>query len=421
MRGVRRRLLAAILVAVAGLLGACGGGGGETRTASPPDPPPSDPAPAGGLAMGLTEANPALLRHGGDVGAFAPWRDRLQALRPALYRLSVDWPQVQPTPDAPPDWSRPSDGCMRGQPPCQPSEGIRDVLRALRSQQQAGNGLAVMVVLSGVPDWAARPPGGCERSGIAPRSRPITDEGLQGYARLVRSLQDLAARERVAIRWWSPWNEPNGPYFISPQRESCRAGALPVSPAVYTGLARTLREQLRPGQELVVGELAGYERAQRFGTTVDEFFSGLPDDVVCGAAVYAQHEYAERGDAPDDTGAVGALERALDRRPCTRGKPIWVTETGVGGAHLGQSRSGGEAALRADCRALHRTLRRWHEDPRVDAAFQYTFRDDSVFAVGLADAGLTRTWPVYDLWLAWAGERRPDDPPPALPPACAAG
>lgn len=414
-----RCLLTATLLAAIVVLAACGGGGGPTSSA--PTPPPADPAPRGGLVMGLTESNPNLLWHGRDVGPFAAWRDRLEALRPSLYRLSVDWPQVQPSPDAPPDWTRPSDGCMRGQHPCHASAGIRDILRAVRSQQVAGNGLAVMVVLSGVPEWAARPPGGCERAGIAPRSRPITEAGLKAYGELVRSLQDLAARERVAIRWWSPWNEPNGPFFISPQRQSCRAGATPVSPTVYTRLARTLRSQLRPGQELVVGELAGYERAQRFGTTIAEFFGGLPDDVVCGAAVYAQHAYAERGDEADDPGAVGALERVLDRRPCTRGKPIWVTETGVGGAHLGQPRSGDEATIRADCRALDITLRRWHDDPRVDAAFQYTFRDDSVFAVGLADAALTRTWPVYDLWLAWAGERRPDDPKPALPPACAAG
>jgi hypothetical protein len=54
----------------------------------------------------------------------------------------------------------------------------------------------------------------------------------------------------------------------------------------------------------------------------------------------------------------------------------------------------------------------------VDAAFQYTFREDSAYPVGLADAGLTRTYPTYDLWAAW-GARAPSDPAPALPPSCA--
>ena len=43
----------------------------------------------------------------------------------------------------------------------------------------------------------------------------------------------------------------------------------------------------------------------------------------------------------------------------------------------------------------------------MQAAFQYTFRDDPAFPVGLADVGLTRTWPTYDEWLAWGGDRTP--------------
>jgi hypothetical protein len=98
-----------------------------------------------------------------------------------------------------------------------------------------------------------------------------------------------------------------------------------------------------------------------------------------------------------------------------------VTETGVGGPDVGGDRSGGLASLRQDCRALDAALRRWDIDPRVQAAFQYTFRDDPAFPVGLADAGLTRTWPAYDEWLAWAGDRPPGAPAPDLPAACAAG
>jgi hypothetical protein len=97
-----------------------------------------------------------------------------------------------------------------------------------------------------------------------------------------------------------------------------------------------------------------------------------------------------------------------------------VTETGVGGAHVGDRRAGGPATQRADCRAMATALARWRRDPRVTAAFQYTFRDDPAFPVGLVDASLTRTWPAYDLWLAWGGERRPDGPEPPLPPECAA-
>ena len=423
------RLLAAAALAAAAVLTACGGGGGgkststsgSTPTEAPPaKQPPTDVAPGGGLAVGLTEINPDLFWHGKDVGDFDPWRDRVEALKPQVYRLTVDWATLQPSADAPVDWTKASDGCMRGLQPCRPYSGIRDTLRAIRSQQQAGNGFATMVVIYGVPDWAAIKPTGCERDDIGARSRPITAQGLEAYKRLVRSLQDLARREGVAIRWWSPWNEPNGPFFISPQRAECRGSSKALSPAVYTKFARAMREELQPGQQLVVGELAGLQNARKYGTSISEFFDGLPDDVVCNAGVFAQHAYAKRGDRADDPGAVGTLEQVLDGRACARDKPIWVTETGVGGPHVGDERSPKDASIRADCQALNVALRRWDEDPRVDAAIQYTFRDDPVFPVGLADAKLTKEWPAYQLFKAWGGTRSPDGPPPALPKACSA-
>jgi len=423
------RLLAAAALAAAALLTACGGGGGgkststsgSTPTEAPPaKQPPTDVAPGGGLAVGLTEINPDLFWHGKDVGDFDPWRDRVEALKPQVYRLTVDWATLQPSADAPVDWTKASDGCMRGLQPCRPYSGIRDTLRAIRSQQQAGNGFATMVVIYGVPDWAAIKPTGCERDDIGARSRPITAQGLEAYKRLVRSLQDLARREGVAIRWWSPWNEPNGPFFISPQRAECRGSSKALSPAVYTKFARAMREELQPGQQLMVGELAGLQNARKYGTSISEFFDGLPDDVVCNAGVFAQHAYAKRGDRADDPGAVGTLEQVLDGRACARDKPIWVTETGVGGPHVGDERSPKDASIRADCQALNVALRRWDEDPRVDAAIQYTFRDDPVFPVGLADAKLTKEWPAYQLFKAWGGTRSPDGPPPALPKACSA-
>ena len=166
---------------------------------------------------------------------------------------------------------------------------------------------------------------------------------------------------------------------------------------------------------MVVGELAGLKNARKYGTSISEFFDGLPDDVVCNAGVFAQHQYSKRGAAANDPGAVGELEKVLDRRPCAKAKPIWVTESGVGGPHVGDQRSPKDESIRADCQALNVSLRRWNNDPRVDAVFQYTFRDDPVFPVGLADAKLSKAWPAYELFKAWGGQRKPDDPAPALP------
>ena len=63
-------------------------------------------------------------------------------------------------------------------------------------------------------------------------------------------------------------------------------------------------------------------------------------------------------------------------------------------------------------------LRRWHGDTRVEAAFQYSFREDDRFPVGLVDPALTRVYEPYEAWAAWAHRRRPSDAPPALPAAC---
>jgi hypothetical protein len=413
-----------------------GGAGGQstpppapTATAPPTKPPRPAPQPPGeGLAIGLGETRATLLwsrEAQPDLPAgMGPWRDRLTALHPRYFRLTVDWARIQPDPAQPPDWTMPDDGCQRGRPPCAAFSGIRDILRAVASQQNAGGGFEVMVSIFGVPAWAAAPASGCEREDVAPRSRPISDQGLLAYQALIRSLYQLASSEGVTLRYWSPWNEPNGTFFVSPQRAVCDRSSPPVSPAVYAKLDRAMRaelEQLPGEQKLVVAELAGLARPRLRGSGVEEFYKGLPDDVVCTASVYAQHAYAERGRPESALRPVEQLEAALDERPCAKDKPIWITETGVGGKDVGGDRTGGLATLRRDCRALDAALRRWDLDPRVEAAFQYTFRDDPAFPVGLADAGLTRTWPAYDEWLAWGGDRAPAAPAPDLPAACAAG
>jgi len=448
-------LLGAVAVAV------LGGGAPPEDAASPPprfEPqvaPPAPPeervpdepaAPTGRLAVGLSERNASLLFADGaravDPGLEAS-RRRVGALRPAYYRLAVDWAQLQPSPGRPADLTKPDDGCLRGIAPCGAFAGIRDQLRAVASQQRArgpagdppartgapspagasspegapparAGAWEVVVTLYGVPPWAARPPAGCERPATEPRSRPLTGAGLRGYRRLIRDLDAVARAEGVALRWWAPWNEPNQPFFISPQRAACATSSAPLAPAVYARLVRAARRELRAlggERRLVLGELAGFDGPRPFGAGIREFVAALPDDVACAGDVWSQHAYAERG-AADRAGPVGQLERALARRACTRGKPIWVTETGVGGARTGQDRDTRSRALRRGCRYLDALLRRWHRDPRVDAAFQYTYREDTAFPVGLADAALTRTYPTYELWRAWGGARHPADPAP---------
>jgi hypothetical protein len=403
--------LAAVLVV------GCGSSSAPTLTAAPTPTQPAPPAPRPQrLSLGISEANPSLLSPGGVAPGFAAWRDRLFALHPRWYRLPVDWSKLQPDAAKAADLGLAQDGCLRGKPPCGAFAGVEAELRAIRQAQLAQGGFEVVVVIYGVPDWAAAPAGGCERSDASPRSRPITQAGIAGYQALLAELEAIGRRTGVALDWWSPWNEPNHPAFISPQRAACTTPSPTLSPAVYARLVRAARAELGPSRRLVLGELAGFGGPTPRATGVGEFVRALPDDVACAGAVWAQHAYTQPdGRSPD---AVGELERALAGRRCTAARPIWVTETGVGGARSGAPRDSSPAALAAQCHAQAAALERWDADPRVQAAFQYTFREDSAYPVGLADAGLTRTYPTYELWLRWsrAGPETPG--PPAPPPGC---
>jgi hypothetical protein len=352
---------------------------------------------------------------------FAPWRDRVAALQPRFLRLPIFWNRLQFDQGQPANLQVPGDGCARGVPPCGEFAGLAEQLAAIASQQRARGGEpAVEVVIAGVPDWAAQAPSGCERSDAAPFSRPMNAAGVAGYKALISQVAQLAAQQGATLRYWSPWNEPNHPTFISPQRSACSRSSPSLAPAVYAQMATAAKEALDavPGdQQLVLGEMAGTTTPSPRRSTVQEMVAALPDDVACSSRIWAQHDYAQVTPDPTKPDPVVALEQALDQRPCTKGAHIFVTETGVGGNDPGGTRPTGDAALRAQCRAQDAKLRQWADDPRVDAAFQYTFREDSAYPVGLADAALSRAYPTYDLWLAW-GARDPSAPPPALPGSC---
>lgn len=406
MRGALAALLLAVVVAV-------GGCGAEVD----PTPVPVR-AP---LATGITEGNPALLAPGAVPAAFAPWRDQLAALRPRYVRILVDWEKVQPQPGAPPRFDLPGDGCMRGTPPCAPNLGIRDLLRALAARRATGQpGWEPVVVLYGTPEWAARRPvapvvpgdGDCGVSSRAREPDPVA------YRALVEALRAEAREDGAPVRWWAPWNEPNHPAFLAPQRERCAADSPSRAAEAYARIVRAFRAVRQPGERILLGETAGYDEPRASASSVAEFITGLPRDVVCASSSWAQHVYvAEPGtDAADRSGAplagdadaagsptlLAAVFAALDRRRCPVRHRMWLTETGVGGPRPGRDRPTGDAALRRQCQAMVAALTRWRRDPRIAAALQYSFREDPAFPVGLADAGLTRRYAPYAAWLRGA-------------------
>jgi hypothetical protein len=413
-------VVAAALVAVAAAVVLLPGDEPRERP-RPPTPAPSPTptptptpvaldAPAGGpsLAVGITEPNPVLFAPN-DMLAVPPpwarWRDQLLRIRPTVYRLVIEWNKVQPQAGTPADLNAFNPGCLRDKPPCAPYNGVRDQLRVLAERQREG-GWQALVVFTGTPAWAAAAPGACgdEVETGAPRRA-----ALPAYRALVRGVFELADEVGAELRYASPWNEPNHPYFLSPQRKACDALAPSRAVAPYAALARALRAELGDDRQLVLGETAGLLEPTSRATSVPELIRGLPRRLVCGARVWSQHAYI------GGTDPVAAVEQALDARGCPREHAIWITETGVGPAPGGFSLARGITSERQGCRLLHRRLRAWHENPRVTVATQYTMREDDLFPTGLVTTDLSRARPALRAWQAWGGRDDPGAPPPRSP------
>jgi hypothetical protein len=426
-RGPRRAWLAAgallAVGAVAVVVVATQGGGGPAKptptptprprpTATPTPPPQPLPAAGKGLAVGITEYNPNLIASPADRQLPAPWgrwRDALGAIRPAYYRLLVDWAAIQPSAGVPADLTQYQGGCSRTVAPCLAYSGITEQLQALASRQREGGWQALVVILN-TPRWAASPPGGCEKPGTQPGARPPSQAGLTAYARLVKAILAAAAQTGAQLRFWSAWNEPNLPAFLSPQRNSCDAHSPSLAPDAYAGIVRTLQQALAqaPGdQQIVLGETAGLLQDTAYLTSVQSFIAGLPRDVVCASTVWSQHGYIGGADP------VPAVVKALKARGCGQPFTVWITETGVGPTPKRLSAAQATGKPRAGCLALHRRLVKWWRDPAVTVAFQYEFRSDPAFPSGLVSANLATAAPALAEWTAWGGGREPTAPPPA--------
>jgi hypothetical protein len=419
-----RRASGAALV-VAALLGGCGGGDHPRKKPVAPraspgpakgtvGPPPDAPA----LALGITEQNPNFIWPEGSRPVppeFARWRDELAEIHPAYYRVVIDWASLQPEGGKPPIFDSPNGGCLRDLPPCGGYAGLRDVFKALAARQKADGGWQALVVLTGTPEWAAAPPSGCERPSTQPRSRPPTPGyGMKAYGVFARFVLEEARRDGVDLRYWSPWNEPNHPFFISPQRKRCDLSARSAAVDPYVEMTRTLKAALdeAPGdQELVLGELAGLPDRRAKSASVSEFIADVPTELACGVKVWSQHGYIGGVNPVDD------VERALKRKGCAT-PALWITETGVGAPRRGEDRRTSRASQLAACRFLHRRLVRWLEDDRVTAAFQYTFREDDRFPTGLVKTDLSGSFPALRELKAWGGHARPNATDPAPPESC---
>jgi hypothetical protein len=380
-----------------------------TRTPAPTPTPtlPRLDAPTRkpSLAVGMTESNPNLIAALGPPLA-PPWpqrRRQLIRLHPALYRIVVPWSAVQPSPGRRLNVAGYNNGCIRDKGPCASYAGLHDQLRAVALRRAQA-----LLVFVGLPPWAMAQVPGCRR-GAAPTASLPRPAALPAFRRLVKDVLAEARSDGVHVRYVSPWNEPNHPASLAPQRSACDAAAPSRAVPAYAALSRATRAALAaaPGdQVLVLGETAGIVEPTSRATGVAEMIRDLPRGLVCSARVWSQHAYI------GGTDPVAAVTQALDARGCPRRQAIWITETGVGPAPGGLSLARGITSEAQGCRLLHQRLLDWYRDRRVTLAVQYTFREDDLFPTGLVTTDLTRARPALREWQAWGGDRAPGAPPP---------
>ncbi len=244
---------------------------------------------------------------------------------PALPARAVDWYQLQPDAGAArrPATSPPTAACA-ALPPCGAFSGIaRRAAARSRALQRAGLGVPqVVIVIAGVPDWAASPASGCERDGRQrATSRPITAAGpggLPGADRPGRRAGGARGRDASAggARGTSPttrrssarsarrcsadvaarWRRPSTPSSCSPPRPRWTPCPATSSSSSARWPATTVATPRR--------------------STVAEMVAALPDDVACASRTWSQHDYAQitpgRGQAgPGRRAGAGARRAAV--------------------------------------------------------------------------------------------------------------
>jgi len=374
--------------------------------------------------VGITEENANILGSPGSTSLTTPFaaaNQYLNALRPSYIRLLVDWEQLQLHEGQAPSLGGTVNGCSRNKAPCRSYAWLEAELKAVKTRQAAGDYVRPVLDIYGTPSWAAAPQTGCLPVGVTTFSAPLSAKGLRAYQQFIKDILALGKRLGVELPYWAPWNEPNSTNFIAPQRAACQTSSPPLAPQhAYAQLVEAMQSVFNtpgtPGNhQILLGELVGITSSSPHQTSIEEFVGNLPEKVICASTIWAVHDYAS-WDGLKRKSAVGALETALAQHSCAKHDTIWVDETGAGSARPGGPLTAGATGEKAACRAMAGKLKDYLLDPRVTAVFQYTFREDEDYPVGLMNSQMTRIYPAYYLWLAWSQRTTPEAP--SLPEAC---
>ena len=327
-----------------------------------------------------------------------------RALHPRYLRLLIDWAQLQPSQAAPADLEQPVDGCARGVPPCGSYPGVAGELEAIASQQRAARGRGeaepqVVVDMLGTPSWAALPAHGCEAPGTPPTARGPRPDALPAYRALIaRAARPRQPRRASACSGGRLGTSRTTRASSAPQRARCTTSGTPLATDAYAELARAMAAELQAagtGARMLLGELGGYLRGSPHRLARRRVRGGP----ARRRAVPERATGRSTPTRPTDP----ARERPKARTPSSRSSARSTRAAAVprapasGSPRRAPARRdpGRPRAGTADEEAGRQTRRsgassmRWSSDPRVAAVFQYSFREDPAYPIGLIESELS--------------------------------
>jgi hypothetical protein len=202
-------------------------------------------------------------------------------------RIPFNWDQIQPDPNAPPDWA----------------DTDRKVLAA------TANGMSVLALVVGSPAWASTHPG----VPLSPPKDPATYAdflklAIARYGPFGTFWTEHPEVAPIPIRDWQVWNEPNLSDYFSVQ----------PFPKPYVRLLRAARTAIKaadPGATVVMAGLANFSWKD-LTKLYKAHVKGLFD-------VAAVHPFS--GFPINSVKIVRSNRRVMDHYGDTR-KPIWLTE-----------------------------------------------------------------------------------------------
>jgi Cellulase (glycosyl hydrolase family 5) len=316
---------------------------------------PSGAQPASRMFVGFQDE--LALRYG---------HDRQQMLDVAWHanatviRAWIEWDKIAPTRPAHP------------RDPFDPAYVMTDTDDLVRAAQMRG--MEVLFTIWGTPPWA--------NHGAAENRAPTAAKDLEDFSYAIAARYSGRYIGYPFVRFYTVWNEPNQPAFLSPQYDSHGRS---VSPRVYARLYRAGYRGIKaanPLAQVALGDtspwgsaVAGSHPPGRFAELLSRMRPRLRFDA------WAHHPYATSPDLPPTQlvrwpnvtmSQLPRLERQLGRWFGRRSVPIWITEYDY------RTRPQDLAGVTYAQQALYlgRALRMAAADPAVTMFVWYVLRDD---------------------------------------------